>query len=76
MDDNHLPDLPPDSVIFGKSPLMLELEGKVRRVLGTNLPVLLQGEGGTGKHTLSTFIHKHSKDKAGIAAKILLRLTQ
>ncbi len=65
MDDNHLPELPPGSVIFGKSLLMSELEGKMRRVLGTNLPVLLQGESGTGKRTLSRFIHKHSKGIAG-----------
>jgi DNA-binding NtrC family response regulator len=60
-----VPSLPPDSVIFGKSSLMLELEAKVRRVLGTNLSILLQGESGTGKATLSKLIHKHSKGVAG-----------
>ena len=65
MDAIDVPGLPPDSVIFGKSSLMLELEAKIRRVLGTNLSILLQGESGTGKATLSKFIHKHSKGTAG-----------
>lgn len=63
MDSDQLPDLPPSSVMFGTS--CLELEGKIRRVLGTNLPVLLQGESGTGKSTLSRFIHANSKGVAG-----------
>ena len=53
-DNNRLTDLPPDSVIFGKSFLMVELEANVRRLLGTKLPILLQGESGTGKSVLSS----------------------
>lgn len=70
MDNRHLPDLPPGSVIFGKSSLMMELETKMRRVLGTNLPVLLQGESGTGRQTLSRFIHEHSKSVSGSYLKV------
>ncbi len=44
---------------------MLELEGKMRRILSTNLPVLLQGESGTGKRILSKLIHKRSKKIVG-----------
>jgi DNA-binding NtrC family response regulator len=44
---------------------MLELEAKMRRALGINLPILLQGESGTGKGVLSRFIHKHSKRASG-----------
>ena len=65
MDTNPFSELPPDSVIFGKSSPMLELQEKMRRVLSTNLPVLLQGESGTGKRIISQFIHKHSTRIAG-----------
>ena len=44
---------------------MLDLETKVRRILSTNVPILLQGEGGTGKSVLSRFIHNHSDGSAG-----------
>jgi two-component system response regulator AtoC len=60
MDNNLLIDLPPEQIIFGKSALMLDLETKVRRVLGANVPVLLQGERGTGKSILARFIHSRS----------------
>jgi len=65
VDNNRLTDLPPDYVIFGKSVLMLELEAKMKRVLGTNLPILLRGESGTGKGVLSKFIHNHSANIVG-----------
>lgn len=65
MDSNLLTGLPPDSVIFGKSVLMLDLKAKLRRILGTNLPILLQGESGTGKHVLSKFIHRYSESIVG-----------
>ena len=70
MDTINVPGLPPDAVIFGKSSMMLELEAKIRRVLGANLPILLQGESGTGKATLSKFIHKHSKGTAGSYVRV------
>ncbi len=65
MDPNQLSDLPPDSVIFGKSALMVDLESKIRRILSTNVPILLQGESGTGKRLLSRFIHNHSDKCVG-----------
>jgi two-component system, NtrC family, response regulator AtoC len=64
-DSNRLTDLPPDSVIFGKSLFMLDLEAKMKRILVTNLPILLQGESGTGKGVLSKFIHNHSEGIIG-----------
>jgi len=58
--NNRVTGLPPDAVIFGKSSPMLKLEGRIRRLLGTNLPIVLQGESGTGKSILSKFIHNNS----------------
>ena len=65
IDNNLLSDLPPDSVIFGKSVPMLGLEAKMRRVLTANLPIVLQGESGTGKSTLAKFMHNQSGTGVG-----------
>ncbi len=52
--------LPPDEVVFGWSAKMMELRQRAAKVCGTSVPVLLQGEGGTGKEVLARWIHKHS----------------
>ena len=44
---------------------MRELEVKIKRVLGTNLPVLLQGENGTGKGLFAKLIHSRSDNALG-----------
>jgi two-component system, NtrC family, response regulator AtoC len=53
-------DIPPDSVIFGRSTVMSELYGRLKRICSTKLPILLHGESGTGKGLLSKFIHNHA----------------
>lgn len=70
MKNNQLTDVPPHTVIFGKSALMLELQNKLQRVLGTKLPILLQGESGAGKDTLSKFIHNNSRNIEGSRVKV------
>jgi two-component system, NtrC family, response regulator AtoC len=60
MDNYRFTDLPPDSVIFGKSAVMFELHGRLKRLCSTNLPILLHGESGAGKALLSRFIHNHA----------------
>lgn len=57
---NRFTSLPPDSVIFGESVAMRELHRRLLRICGTNVPILLQGEGGVGKNLLSRFIHNQS----------------
>jgi DNA-binding NtrC family response regulator len=44
---------------FGESPLIKKLEREVHKILGTNRPVLIQGETGTGKGVLAEWIHKN-----------------
>ena len=63
-------DLPPDSVIFGKSTVMSELRGRLVRVCGTNLPILLHGESGVGKALLSRFIHNHTIGTVGSYVRV------
>src|SRR6266404_2768977 len=62
--------LPPDEVIFGSSSTMHEVRRLAMRVCGTNVPVLLNGSGGTGKEVLARWIHAHSPWSDGPFVKI------
>ena len=51
-------ELPPESVLFGRSPGMQEVKTKLFRACTTSVPLLLQGEAGVGKALLSRFVHE------------------
>ena len=53
-------DLPPTSVLFGQSSPMAVAREKLERIASTNIPVLLQGECGTGKDIFAKLLHAHS----------------
>ncbi len=52
--------LPPEDVIFGCSSAMQQVRRLATRICATNVPVLLNGDGGTGKEVLARWIHAHS----------------
>jgi two-component system, NtrC family, response regulator AtoC len=52
--------LPPEDVIFGRSSAMQQVRRLATRICATNVPVLLNGDGGTGKEVLARWIHAHS----------------
>jgi len=62
--------LPPDEVLFGWSAKMTKLRQRAAKVCGTTVPVLLQGDGGTGKEVLARWIHKHSASCNGQFVKV------
>jgi transcriptional regulator with GAF, ATPase, and Fis domain len=51
-------------VIKGLSPAWLEVERRIEQVSSTDVPVLVQGESGTGKDLVSRAIHFNSKRSA------------
>lgn len=57
--------LPPEEVIFGRSAVMQEFHQKIQKFAATSVPVLVQGESGTGKGVLARYIHSRSNVAAG-----------
>src|SRR5713226_8192070 len=52
--------LPPVHIIFGSAAVMQTVRQKVEKVASSGVPILIQGESGTGKGLLARFIHKIS----------------
>ena len=57
--------LPPEDVLFGCSAAMAEVRSRAEKISQTNVPILLTGEGGTGKDVLARWIHTHSDCASG-----------
>jgi two-component system response regulator AtoC len=57
--------LPPESVIFGRSDAMRRIEKRIGKIANVNIPVLIQGETGTGKEIIARLIHRLSSCRAG-----------
>jgi two-component system response regulator AtoC len=62
--------VPPDEVLFGRSACMQEILQRAAKICTTNIPVLLCGEGGTGKEALSRWIHANSGYASGAFVKV------
>lgn len=62
--------LPPDEVLFGRSPVMQEVRRRATRICGASVPILLTGNGGTGKEVLARWIHRQSPWREGQFVKV------
>jgi len=62
--------VPPDEVLFGRSAAMTAVRIHVQRIGRTNIPILLTGEGGTGKEALARWIHANSDYASGEFVKV------
>lgn len=62
--------LPPDEIIFGRSAAMVSIRQKVQKVMRTDVPILIQGENGTGKGLLAQYIHSRSAMSSGAFVKV------
>ncbi len=65
-----LGEIPPEAVIFGHSEGMQALRERLDKVAGANVPVLIQGESGTGKDIIARMIHTLSPWKSGPFVKV------
>ena len=65
-----LGEFPPEAVVFGKSEPMQTLRARLDKVAGANVPVLIQGESGTGKDIIARMIHALSPWKSGPFVKV------
>jgi two-component system response regulator AtoC len=62
--------LPSEEIIFGRSAAMSSIRHKVQKVLATDVPILIQGENGTGKGLLAQYIHSRSNFSSGAFVKV------
>jgi two-component system, NtrC family, response regulator AtoC len=62
--------LPPEEIIFGCTTPMLVIRNQLKKVCVTNVPILIQGSGGSGKEILARWIHRKSPWSAGPFVKV------
>src|SRR3981189_3601759 len=65
-----LGEFPPEAVVFGKSEVMQALRERMDKVASANVPVLIQGESGTGKDIIARMIHASSPWSDGPWVKV------
>ena len=63
-------EIPPDSIVFGRSDAMVALRSRMNKVAAANVPVLIHGESGTGKDIIARMIHGLSPWKGGPFVKV------
>jgi len=62
--------LPPEEIIFGRSGAMIPIRQRVKKILCTDVPILIQGANGTGKGLLAQYIHSRSTFSSGSFVKV------
>ncbi|HXH51299.1 MAG TPA: sigma-54 dependent transcriptional regulator [Terriglobia bacterium] len=62
--------LPPHEVLFGRSKAMANIRRRFRQVAEVNIPVLIEGETGSGKELLARAIHENSPWAEGPFVKV------
>jgi two-component system response regulator AtoC len=65
-----LGEMPPDAVVFGRTDAMQAVRDRLSKLAGANVPVLIQGESGTGKDIIARMIHSNSPWRTGPWVKV------
>src|SRR5215510_7963361 len=63
-------EIPPEAIVFGNSESMQTLRARMDKVAAANVPVLIQGESGTGKDIIARMIHGRSPWRTGPYVKV------
>jgi two-component system response regulator AtoC len=66
----NIGEFPPESVIFGHSEAMHAVRERLDKIAAANVPVLIQGESGTGKDIIARMVHGMSPWKNGPYVKV------
>jgi two-component system response regulator AtoC len=62
--------IPPPEIVFGRTRAMNEIRLRLEKIAAANVPVLVEGESGTGKDIISRMIHRRSPWERGPFVKI------
>ena len=62
--------VPPDSVVFGRTEQMQAMRNRFEKVLSLDMPVLIEGESGTGKDVIARMLHQGSPWMSGVFVKV------
>jgi len=65
-----LGEMPPEAVVFSRSEAMLAVRERLSKVASANVPVLIEGESGTGKDIIARMIHGLSPWRTGPWVKV------
>ncbi len=65
-----LGEMPPEAIVFGRTEAMQAVRDRLTKLAGANVPVLIQGESGTGKDIIARMIHAASPWKSGPWVKV------
>ncbi len=65
-----LGEMPPDAIVFGRTEAMQAVRDRLTKLASANVPVLIQGESGTGKDIIARMIHTASPWRTGPWVKV------
>jgi len=65
-----LGEMPPEAIIFGRTEAMQAVRDRLTKLASANVPVLIQGESGTGKDIIARMIHAASPWRTGPWVKV------
>src|SRR5256714_4943455 len=65
-----LGEMPPETIVFGRTEAMNAVRDRLLKLAGANVPVLIQGESGTGKDIIARMVHTNSPWRTGPWVKV------